>query len=298
MCYYCAHCGCLCQCWVFPLSLFGLPDRTPLREREKESERERVRDLWTMCWACFFFSEQCALCSGQGDSCLIQTPKGTAGGAALCLCVGAEAWTCFHFTSLLNIHSHTYIHLAFFVCLADSDPLFCHPRDMKGWLCRCTLIRWTRTVPPALVVDELPSFESVWLVQQGTRLRPAGVSRQLRFVFITNRIICCRKNQEEANEPSWLWFDFVQIWSGFTVETLFLSLEMPLLYWKLALTEVTLTSSIQKKLPRHWSVLNTTTMTPWGTLFYACRTWDRDMYMDEKHSDDDICSKYRMVCCF
>lgn len=297
MCYYCAHCGCLCQCWVFPLSLFGLPDRTPLRERERERAREGERPLNNVL-SVFFFSEQCALCSGQGDSCLIQTPKGTAGGAALCLCVGAEAWTCFHFTSLLNIHSHTYIHLAFFVCLADSDPLFCHPRDMKGWLCRCTLIRWTRTVPPALVVDELPSFESVWLVQQGTRLRPAGVSRQLRFVFITNRIICCRKNQEEANEPSWLWFDFVQIWSGFTVETLFLSLEMPLLYWKLALTEVTLTSSIQKKLPRHWSVLNTTTMTPWGTLFYACRTWDRDMYMDEKHSDDDICSKYRMVCCF
>lgn len=122
----CASVGCF-QC----LCLACLTEPRWERKRKRASERE-----WETSEQCaervFFFLEQCALCSDQRDSCLIQTPKGTAGGAALCLCVGAEAWTCFHFTSLLNMHSHTYIHLAFFVCLPDSDPLFCHPVTWKA----------------------------------------------------------------------------------------------------------------------------------------------------------------------
>lgn len=63
----CAGVGC------FQCPLFGLPDRTLLSGRAREGERPLNNVLMVS------FSQHSPLCSGYRDSCLIYSPKGTAG---------------------------------------------------------------------------------------------------------------------------------------------------------------------------------------------------------------------------
>lgn len=63
----CAGVGC------FQCPLFGLPDRTLLSGRAREGERPLNNVLIVS------FSQHSPLCSGYRDSCLIYSPKGTAG---------------------------------------------------------------------------------------------------------------------------------------------------------------------------------------------------------------------------
>lgn len=184
----CASVGCF-QC----LCLACLTEPRWERKRKRASERG-----WETSEQCaervfFFFGTVCALFRPEGQLSDPDPQRNSWGSSTVFVC---GCWGMDVFSLHLTVkHAFTYIHTFSLFCVsARLWSSILSSRDMKGWLRRCTLKRWTRTVPPALVVDELPSFESVWLVQQGTRLRPAGVSRQLRFVFITNRIICCRKN--------------------------------------------------------------------------------------------------------
>lgn len=70
----CASVGC------FQCPLFGLPDRTLLRGRAREGERPLNNVLIVS------FSQHSELCSGYRDSCLIYSPKGTAGDRATFVC--------------------------------------------------------------------------------------------------------------------------------------------------------------------------------------------------------------------
>lgn len=70
----CFHCLCL-ACLT-----------EPRWEREKESERERVRDLWTMCWACFFFQNSVRSVQARGTAVWSRPPKEQLG-EQHCVCV-------------------------------------------------------------------------------------------------------------------------------------------------------------------------------------------------------------------
>lgn len=70
----CASVGC------FQCPLFGLPDRTLLSGRAREGERPLNNVLIGS------FSQHSELCSGYRDSCLIYSPKGTAGDHAAFVC--------------------------------------------------------------------------------------------------------------------------------------------------------------------------------------------------------------------
>lgn len=112
----CANVGC------FQCLLFGLPDRTLLREREGDRPLNNVLSM--------SFSEQCELCLGQRDSCLIQTPRGTAGeGGGLCVCV----LVCLGVWALRHIHNikHEFMYKLYVARLPGHDSLIL-------FVCRCT----------------------------------------------------------------------------------------------------------------------------------------------------------------
>ena len=71
-CYFHGHCGWLCQCWVFSMSFVR-----PAWQNPAETEERPQNNVLSGS-----FSEQCELCSGQRDSCLIQTPKRNSWGGA------------------------------------------------------------------------------------------------------------------------------------------------------------------------------------------------------------------------
>lgn len=171
----CASVGC------FQCPLFGLPDRTLLRERERETSEQCAEQVFfRTVWALF------------RDSCLIQTPKGTAGEHTVfvCGCWGMDLFS----LHLIVKHAFT-VHIYVLPFCVSASVLSSH--DMKGWSwCWCTFTRLTRTVfsrcsaakmnVPA--VHKLPSFESLCSVRQGTRSRLAGVSASWDLFSLWSRL--------------------------------------------------------------------------------------------------------------
>lgn len=86
----------------------------PRWAKEREGAKEGERPLNNVLSISFFQNSMSSVLLDQRDSCLIQTPKGTAGeGRTMCLCVGTEAWThsCSHLT-VKNAFTHSCLFAA------------------------------------------------------------------------------------------------------------------------------------------------------------------------------------------
>lgn len=145
---------------------------------QNPAERERERDLWTMCWACLFHNSASSV---QATATAVwsrhpRLPKEQLGSTLfVCGCWSMDMFTSTHCKTC--IYTYSYLtHLCASARLRTSV-LSSHEGLI---LCCCTFTRLTCTVLTRCsadpVVDKLPLFGSLCLVYQGTRLRLTGVS--------------------------------------------------------------------------------------------------------------------------